>query len=174
VGQIQPTEIMFISVSFNSSSQKYANFRVHTYPPREVNPFHTDHAGSVQSDLLLSPPPTFSSCRRPPTPRVLVEHAAASNRPPQCPTYGPTRPARALADCPACSTGAPPVRATPDQSSLADDPPPNTGHSCSAQAPSTAVGVHRVAPPSCSLMDSTEQHCPPTPRTSLATIAPSR
>jgi hypothetical protein len=77
VGQIQPTEIMFISVSFNSSSQKYANFRVHTYPPREVNPFHTDHAGSIQSDLLLSPPPTFSSCRGPPTPHVLVEHAAA-------------------------------------------------------------------------------------------------
>jgi hypothetical protein len=82
VGQIRPTEITFISMSFNSSSQKYTNFRVHTYPPMEVNPFHTDCAASVQSEthaapsvpascFLLTSPPSCSSCpsgvRRPPT-----------------------------------------------------------------------------------------------------------
>jgi hypothetical protein len=145
-----------------------------SYQPRGLGSIRSfsPHAATFCFLLTLS-----SSCSSRPS-RARYPHTGAS-------PDGPARPTSALADDPAHLTGAPtdgptlpagapPAHVAPHRSSSVGSPPLDTGRSFSAQAPSTAISGHRAAPPSCSLIDSTELCHPPTPHTSPAVRAPSR
>jgi hypothetical protein len=163
MGQIQPTKITFISMSFNSSSQKYANFCVHTYHrwklslfiPTAQTPFNLKHM-----QLLAPPPPALSSHRRPSAPRVPVElatHPLVPHPTAPTPTDGPTHPTAPLT--------APPTRPVPQLMALLARSMPQPMASPARVVPHRSSSAS-PPPPKCPrrLSVSTEQCRPPAPR----------
>jgi hypothetical protein len=172
MGQIQPTKITFISMSFNSSSQKYANFRVHTYPPMEVKPFHTNRAYSIQSEthascFILASPPFCSSrpsgARYPPT-GASPDSPDGPTRPTAPLTAPPTRPVPQLMALLARSMPqpmAPPARVVPHRRSSTGPPPPKRPRRLSASTEQCRPPAPRWPPPSNAALLLLVCHWPP-------------